>query len=358
MRVRPKTEHAEWAGADCVVKGSDATGSRVKIERVHRKDGGNVAQSLEIPREQLYDAGETGMLRLLGRVRCAYIRIDELRTKLTNEDIYYASQFPGYHEMLQRLAEVRTGKRKADELGEQAEPRERYGKVQKNDIIEVLRCVLTQADGPDVIERMVAERVHQHCLYSLDDVDRLVAERLHAYNLQSAEDIERLVAERVRQTGMRSGEDFEKLVADRVQEEMRALRTEVHINGISSSSSSSNADGAANIGASVSDVGRIYGNPSSSSNKTDGAANLYANAQELSHINGSADSSSSEKEGKAGGGGSAANHQEDTSDGLSTVAGPGATTCSRLGVSVPDLGSAEERADGMGKVKHQKGEGA
>jgi hypothetical protein len=101
-----------------------------------------------IERGQLYDPIETCMMRLLARIRCAYIPIEALRMKLNNDDISFAARFACYRDMVKDVAEVRMGRRCVSELGKRGAPRKGYCVfAMRDDPLNCLIRLLTHADA-------------------------------------------------------------------------------------------------------------------------------------------------------------------------------------------------------------------
>ncbi len=110
-------------------------------------DGCQVPETTCIERGQLHDPAETCMMRLLARVRCAYIPIEALRMKLNNDDISFAANYACYREMVKDVAEVRMGRRCVSELGKRGAPRKGYCVfAMRDDPLNCLIRVLTHAD--------------------------------------------------------------------------------------------------------------------------------------------------------------------------------------------------------------------
>jgi hypothetical protein len=128
-----------------VIRHSKKGKSAVKVERLGGSEG-DVSEVVEIPREQLYRVGDTGMMRLLPRVRCDYIPIEHFRTELKEDVILFASQYKCYHEMVERVVKVRTCQIPSDQTQECGRPRERYEKVQKDDMTKALRVWMGAGD--------------------------------------------------------------------------------------------------------------------------------------------------------------------------------------------------------------------
>jgi hypothetical protein len=99
--------------------------------------------TLEVAREQLYDVGETGMLRLLPHVRCAFLCMDQFEKEMSCEQIRYASRFACFYEMLRCAFEVQSGRRDLGSIGSRGMcRRDSFGFFRKDDITETWMRVL------------------------------------------------------------------------------------------------------------------------------------------------------------------------------------------------------------------------
>jgi hypothetical protein len=124
VRVKQECKLEEWRGADCIVK-KIVLNSLVQVELLEQTGKGSAAvvNNVELESEDVYDAASTGMMRLLPHVRCAFITPQQLRTQLSNDDIFFESKFDCYRDMVKCVAEVTVGKCNGSNLGERGKPR-------------------------------------------------------------------------------------------------------------------------------------------------------------------------------------------------------------------------------------------
>jgi hypothetical protein len=73
-----------------VVKQLLDEGKRVVVERQVTGQTSPQTQTLEVDCEDVHDAAATGMMRLLARVRHAFIPLTELRTRLSYVDLQFS----------------------------------------------------------------------------------------------------------------------------------------------------------------------------------------------------------------------------------------------------------------------------
>ncbi len=148
VRVRTDCPVTAWRGSDCVVQSFTAWNTRVVVQRL-RGDGegdGALRQTIELDRTHVCDAGETGMCRLLSKVRYAYIPVEHLKTRLWNAGVSYASQYECYRDLVRKVVRVRTGMVKV--TGEAAKPREGYDDYEIDDHVESWERVLMHWEEP------------------------------------------------------------------------------------------------------------------------------------------------------------------------------------------------------------------
>jgi hypothetical protein len=200
VRIKSDCEHDKWRNADCVVEAVDDANVTLKCI-------GKPTETISMKRGQVLDADTTGMQRLLPHVRCAFLELEDLRTKLSNEQISYAAQFQCYFAMVRRTIEVRTGGRSSSLVGKQKTQRELGWACKSHDNITVWLNVLTHFEDTD---KLLAERIRQKQLFTLEEVDNLVAERLQQMDMYTSEDVEKLIAERMQQQGESAGEVVDK----------------------------------------------------------------------------------------------------------------------------------------------------
>jgi len=107
VRVKPDFESEEWREVDCVIQERSDCQSLLQVKRLVDGKSDIPDDVLEIAREQLYSAAETGMMRLLRHVRWDFIPIEQLKTELDDEEIFFASKMGCYREIIRQVIEVR-----------------------------------------------------------------------------------------------------------------------------------------------------------------------------------------------------------------------------------------------------------
>ncbi len=136
--VKPDSKHVAWRGANCIVKAVTEAHGRLEIQRMRSRS----AKTLEIEQDQVYDAAESGFVRLLEHVRCVYIPIEDLRTKLSFEQTMYASRMQCYRDMVQTIIQVTADIQTPSSLTERGRPRHGYKEFNADKNIKVLTNML------------------------------------------------------------------------------------------------------------------------------------------------------------------------------------------------------------------------
>jgi hypothetical protein len=176
VRVKPDEADlsmTDWAESDCVVKSVSNAGSDTFV-LVERGKG----EEREFSSAQLRDPGETGFLRMLPHVRCGYLKAVELRTGLSNEDIFYASKFECYRKTVKNLVQQRSGRRVGYIYEEHGKPREGYpAPLTQEDVGSAMVQMLTHADQPYVCGDPEDERTKEFLMCKC--VQKFISQRVH-----------------------------------------------------------------------------------------------------------------------------------------------------------------------------------
>ncbi len=141
VRVKQQCTEANWRGADCVITGFSAVKERsVRITKV---TGGT--EEIEVDCSHVYSAAETGLMRLLAKVRTPYVDIEGMQRKLTPAKYEYARGFQCFKDMVNEVIQVRTGKIPVQAVcAERREPREGYTPFKVCDASSLLRHVMLE----------------------------------------------------------------------------------------------------------------------------------------------------------------------------------------------------------------------
>ncbi len=107
VRVKQQCiKYEAWRGADCVVKKLLPSGRTVLVEQRIGRQSSLQIQKARICCEDVHDAAATGMLRLLARVRHAFVPLLELRKELSNADMLFASKHKCFGEMVHSMTKI------------------------------------------------------------------------------------------------------------------------------------------------------------------------------------------------------------------------------------------------------------
>jgi hypothetical protein len=177
VRVSYKCQDNLWWGAYCIVKHVDSDSKTLRIEwhdrekirqewahhdryRDHRLN--STARELQVSFDHVYTVAETGMLRLLPRIRSDYIPIKHLQTALLHDEVAYALLHDTYHDLVRHIVRVRSPSTNSGqcqtnrniqpsqslEIFETGKPRHGYGPAGKDDVCEALSSVLLRKESP------------------------------------------------------------------------------------------------------------------------------------------------------------------------------------------------------------------
>jgi hypothetical protein len=175
-------------GSDCIVESMKKVDGRdvAIVSYTFKRDSTSVTEAFELDGSklvsQVHPAHVTGLLILLPRVRWAFIRAWELRTCQSNEDIYYASQYDCYREMVKYIAnrQLRRDNRVQGRqvCADHTKPREGYPDCDTllDDQTDAMVRMLTHVDKPYVCGDAQDERTQ--AFLESEYVQKVIAERV------------------------------------------------------------------------------------------------------------------------------------------------------------------------------------
>jgi hypothetical protein len=140
LRVKQTCARADWRGSDAVLRAITLCKSQILVERSVMRDVTDldrncsvctaVKECATISREHVCGPDETGLIRLLTKIRTAYIPMEHLRTRLSPEQHAYASRHACFQQLVQEVVSLRTGKLRLKAVGGRGVPRTAYAPLQ------------------------------------------------------------------------------------------------------------------------------------------------------------------------------------------------------------------------------------
>jgi hypothetical protein len=132
----------DWRGRHGIIIQDNPQSGTIILKLVRSSSEEN--DIIEIPRENVFSVAETGMMRLLERVRWDYIPLGHLRTELREAEIRFASGFECYKQLICQTIQRRSKSSLEPSFADH--PREGYDDpVARDDPLQVLAELLVQS---------------------------------------------------------------------------------------------------------------------------------------------------------------------------------------------------------------------
>jgi hypothetical protein len=209
VRMRPACENVTRREADCEVK--RVQGSCVEVQRVRTSSAENVDQvglteTLQVTLEQLYDSGQTAMLKFLKHICFASISIESFGSCLSTEKLCYACVIPSFKTLLDRAIDVQTGKSNISIFGDKLTPRKGLvpGDGTNAAVFKLLDLITTNAQKRLKELTQKCEDLDQKLYAKTKEVSQLTAE-----NEQKSQQITQLT-EQLNQEQQQKRDQFEE----------------------------------------------------------------------------------------------------------------------------------------------------